>query len=116
MAQWKEMSKLLTEMVADFGKGAVTFEGENAFGLAVDKGLKFKDLGLEDHEVTWDKPVTPKMVRRWLWTLRKEKALETPNVFVWALKGEDTTVGGLGSLVDSDDNTGIAIEVTDGEA
>ena len=114
MAKWKQISKLLAEMHNDHGRSAVTMGGENAFAKAVDSELSFKQLPDEHLIISWDdKELTPKMIRRWMWDIRRDKALKEDNVFVWTVQNEDSSVGGFGTLVEPDEEF-LPLEVTDG--
>tara|TARA_R110002051_G_scaffold173655_3_gene243961 strand:+ start:1993 stop:2352 length:360 start_codon:yes stop_codon:yes gene_type:complete len=119
MPDWKQISKLLAEMHNEYGKGAVTLEGENAFSKAVEENQVFYDLGSPQRHMEWEEEtLTPKMIRKWLWELRKDDILERKDVFAWTVWEEDKSVGGLGALVADElndilDDT-IKIEVTDG--
>lgn len=97
---WKQISRLLADMHNEHGKGAVTLEGDNAFAKAVDEDRAFYNLGSPQRDVEWGaRELTPKMIRRWLWDLRKDEVLQRPNVFAWTAWDEEKSVGGLGALV-----------------
>lgn len=117
MTDWKELSKLMTEMHNDYGRSAVMVSGENAFANALENETALQDITTEDIETSWEtQKVTPKQIRRWIWGIRHNDKMKEPSTVIWTGWDEanQTSWGGLAQLVEESNDETIKVEINDG--
>ena len=118
MANWKEISHILTEMHNNFGRAAVSVGGDNAFQKVLSAEAYLRDITTDEIASSWDsKELTQKQIRRWVWNIRKNPILEDERTIL--LTGYDaeneTSQGGLAQFSDTlEDPFTIKVELEDG--
>ena len=80
-ADWKQLTRSLCEMHNLWGAAALTVKGENPAlaGKAYVNLTDDKDLLVVESE-----ELTPKVVRAWLWKLRKQRKVQRSRAVLWS--------------------------------
>tara|TARA_Y100001973_G_scaffold104197_1_gene173393 strand:- start:417 stop:770 length:354 start_codon:yes stop_codon:yes gene_type:complete len=99
MADWKAMSKTLSEMHREVGGGAVDTEGRAAVGRGE---AVVNTVNEQDIETLVGNKISPKQIRRYAWENRNHRSLKRDNAIFWSVydEEEDKTHLGMGAVVD----------------
>tara|TARA_Y100001937_G_scaffold117699_1_gene171253 strand:- start:263 stop:619 length:357 start_codon:yes stop_codon:yes gene_type:complete len=93
---WKVISHQVTKMHTELGGSLVMLSGSSTSDRPLVNTSPEEQIG----ELVGNK-LTPKSVRRFLWTNRKSRQVQRPNAIVWSWYDpeEDKTFIGLGAVV-----------------
>lgn len=97
-ADWKAMSRFLSDMAHKYGVGLATPAAENGFGMVGDRGF----LPVQELECEFGR-LTPKRIRRWLWESRYNPVWQESDVLVYVERESPTSWVGMVGRVGSPD-------------